>query len=196
MPPTVSKGLKVCSLLVMLLGGCDRVSEHCGTAGDPEVPIGGAFQLTDHSGQTATNDSYAGRYRIVYFGFTFCPDICPTELQSISTALDMLGERAAKIQPLFITIDPDRDDVEAMAAYLGHFHPSFIGLTGTPAEIEQVAHAYKIYYAKAQSSEEADDYTMNHSSFIYVMDCEGRYIRHLSQGASPEEIAGALRELD
>lgn len=193
---TRSARLKVTIVLAIVLGSCGQVSEHCGTKGDPNVPIGGDFQLTDHSGQPATNDSYANRYRIVYFGFTFCPDICPTELQSISAALDLMGEQAAKFQPLFITIDPDRDDVAAMAAYLGHFHPSFIGLTGTPAAVEKTAHAYKIYYAKAPNAEDPNNYTMNHSSFIYIMDCEGRYIRHLPQGASPEEIARVLGELD
>ena len=182
-------------LLAIALGGCGQVSEHCGTKGNRDVPIGGDFQLTDHLGQLATNDSYANRYRIVYFGFTFCPDICPTELQSISAALDMMGEQATKFQPLFITIDPDRDDVAAMATYLEHFHPSFIGLTGTPAAIEQTAHVYKLYFAKASSVEDPNDYTMDHSSFIYIMDCEGRYIRHLSQGATPKEIARILSEL-
>lgn len=196
MSPAISAHLKIFAVLAVVLGSCSPASEHCATKGDPDVPIGGNFQLTDHSGQPVTNESYAGRYRIVYFGFTFCPDICPTELQSISTALDLMGEQATKVQPLFITIDPDRDDTEAMGAYLEHFHPSFIGLTGNPAEIEQAAHAYKIYYAKAPASEDPNDYTMNHSSFIYIMDCEGRYIRHLSQGASAEEIARALRELE
>ena len=193
---TFSKSLRVLSLLAIALGGCGQAPEQCDTKGDPEVPIGGAFELTAHDGSAAHNDSYSGRYRIVYFGFTFCPDICPTELQSISTALDMLGEDAAKVQPLFITIDPERDDVAAMAAYLEHFHPSFVGLTGTPEQIEKVAQAYKIYYAKAAISEDPEDYTMNHSSFIYIMDCQGRYIRHLSQGAPPEEIAKALGALE
>lgn len=196
MSPTLASGLKVLSFIAVVLSGCGQAPQQCGTKGDPAVPIGGAFELTDHMGAQATNDSYAGRYRIVYFGFTFCPDICPTELQSISAALDRLGSNAAKFQPLFITIDPERDDVDAMAAYVSHFHPSFIGLTGSSAEIEKAAQTFKIYYAKAPNADDPKDYTMNHSSFIYVMDCEGRYIRHISQGASPEEIAATLAELE
>ena len=186
----------VAVMALLAVSGCSQAQEPCSTKRDPEVPIGGAFELTDHQGQPASNESYAGRYRVVYFGFTFCPDICPTELQSISAALDMLGDDAAKIQPLFITVDPERDDVEAMAAYMSHFHPSFVGLTGTPEEIERTAQTFKIYYSKAPISDDPDDYTMNHSSLIYVMDCEGRYISHLRQGASPEEIAEALAALE
>jgi len=182
--------------LSILLSGCSAQTTPCGTKGDPNVPVGGAFDLVDHKGRSVTQADFEGRYLVVYFGFTFCPDICPTELHAISTALDMLGKDADKIQPLFITVDPDRDDAEAMAGYISNFHPAFTGLTGTPEQIRRAAEAYRVYYAKAPLSEAPGDYTMNHTSFIYVMDCEGRYIRHISVGTKPEEMAEILGSLE
>lgn len=190
----LSRLLAVASL-GLFLSGCNPPPP-CGTKGDPAVPVGGAFSLIDHNGAAVDEKSYGSRYLVVYFGFTFCPDICPTELHAISTALDMLGKDADKIQPLFITVDPERDNVEAMAGYMRNFHPAIAGLTGSPDQIKQVAEAYRVYYAKAPLSEAPGDYTMNHTSYIYVIDCEGRYIRHISVGTKPEEIAEILGSLE
>lgn len=187
--------LKV-TALGLLLSGCSADTSPCGTKGDPAVPVGGAFDLVDHRGNPVDETDFQGRYLLVYFGFTFCPDICPTELQAISTALDLLGDKASKIQPLFITVDPDRDNVEAMADYIGNFHPALTGLTGTPKQIKRVAEAYRVYYAKAALPDAPGGYTMNHTSFIYVMDCEGRYIRHISVGTKPEEMVKILESLE
>ena len=177
------------------LGGCSGGDGACKVAGDPAVPVGGAFELTDQSGKVVTNETLKGKYRIVYFGFTYCPDICPTELQNITAALDMLGEDAAKFTPVFITIDPERDTAEAMAKYLKSFHPSFIGLTGTADQVAKAAQAYRVYYARQSAGDDPDAYTMNHSGYIYLMDCEGRYIRHLDAGTSAADVAAALKEL-
>ncbi len=187
--------LKVAALS-LVLGGCSAQSTPCGTKGDPAVPVGGAFDLVDHQGRAVTQADFQGHYLVVYFGFTFCPDICPTELHAIGTALDILGEKADKIRPLFITVDPERDTVEAMAEYIKHFHPAFTGLTGSLEQIKRVAEAYRVYYAKAPLSEAPGDYTMNHTSFIYVMDCEGRYIRHISVGTKAQEMAETLSSLE
>lgn len=138
--------------------------------------FGGPFTLTDHTGKPVTDQDYEGQYRLIYFGFTYCPAICPTELQRINNVLKDLGEDGQKIQPLFITIDPERDTVEVMKNYVELFHPRLIGLTGTQAQIDQVKKAYKIYAAKVQD-ETMSDYTMDHSSFIYFLDPDDTLIR-------------------
>ncbi|MGE0665444.1 MAG: SCO family protein [Sphingomonadales bacterium] len=176
------------------LSGCGDGGA-CKVAGDPDVPVGGAFELTDQNGKTVTDEALKGKYRIVYFGFTYCPDICPTELQAVTAALDMLGKDADKFTPVFITIDPERDTAEAMAKYLTSFHPSFVGLTGTADQVAKAAGAYRVYYAREATGEAPDAYTMNHSGYVYLMDCQGRYIRHLDAGTPAAGIAAALKEL-
>lgn len=127
------------------------------------------FSLTDHTGAEVTEADYAGQYKLIYFGFTYCPAICPTELQKITQVLEGLDQaQAEKIQPLFITVDPERDTVDVMREYVDLFHPRLIGLTGTVEEIEQVKSGYKVFAAKAPT-EDGSDYTMDHSSFIYLM---------------------------
>lgn len=134
--------------------------------------IGGAFTLTDHNGNAVTEKLFEGKYKLIYFGFTFCPAICPTELQKITKTLKTLGPEGENILPVFITVDPERDTVEVMKNYVSLFHPRLIGLTGTPEQIEQAKKAYKIYAAKAQDPDN-NDYTMDHSSFIYFIEPEG-----------------------
>lgn len=132
------------------------------------------FSLTDHTGAAVTEADYTGQYKLIYFGFTYCPAICPTELQKISRVLEQLDEaQAEKIQPLFITIDPERDTVDVMREYVDLFHPRLIGLTGSVEEIEQVKSGYKVFAAKVPT-EDGSDYTMDHSSFIYLMGPENR----------------------
>src|SRR5690606_11015171 len=106
-----------------------------------EALVGGPFALTDHTGERVTDQDFRGRYMLVYFGYTWCPDVCPTELQVISSALDELGDKAAQIRPIFITVDPERDTVAQMADYVANFHPSFVGLTGSSEEVAAVAKA-------------------------------------------------------
>ncbi len=175
------------------LAGCGASA--CKVTGDANVPVGGAFELTDQTGKAVTNETLKGKYRIVYFGFTFCPDICPTELQSITGALDMLGKDADKFTPVFITIDPERDTPEVVGKYLKSFHPSFVGLSGTADQIAKAAGAYRVYYARETPSDRSEGYMMNHSGYVYLMDCQGRYIRHLAPGTSAADIAKALKEL-
>ncbi|MFN3230834.1 MAG: SCO family protein [Alphaproteobacteria bacterium] len=174
------------------MGGC---SKSCQVEGDNSVPIGGDFQLVDHTGAAVTEQDFRGKYQLIYFGFTYCPDICPAELQEMSAALDMLGSDADAIQPIFVSVDPERDDVEAMATYMQHFHPSFRGLTGTVEQVAAAASAYRVFYTKEPSPDAPEDYLINHSSFVYVMDCQGRYIRHFSMGTNAEEMAKGLKSL-
>lgn len=132
------------------------------------VQIGGNFTLTDQGGNTVTEKNFAGKYKLIYFGFTFCPAVCPTELAKMTRALNMLGGKADAIQPLFITVDPDRDTPQIMGSYVKAFYPRLIGLTGTQAQIDAVLKSYRIYAKKVQTPE-MSDYTMDHSSFIYLM---------------------------
>lgn len=133
------------------------------------VSLGGPFTLRDHTGAAVTQDTYKGDYKLIYFGFTYCPAICPTELQKISGVMKSLPEEiSTQIQPLFITVDPDRDTVPVMADYVDLFHPKLIGLTGTPDQIEAVKKQYRVFATKVET-EEMSDYTVDHSSFIYFM---------------------------
>jgi protein SCO1/2 len=132
------------------------------------VKIGGPFTLTDQDGKVVTEKNYAGAYKLIYFGFTACPAICPTELAKMTQVLNGLGKDAEAIQPLFITLDPERDDVKTIKNYMSLFHPRFQGLTGTVDQIEAVKKTYRVYGAKEQT-DSAMEYTINHSSYIYLM---------------------------
>jgi len=131
--------------------------------------FGGPFTLTNHLGQRVTEQDYQGQWRLIYFGFTYCPAICPTELQKIATALNDLGDKGEQILPIFVSVDPERDTVDVMREYVSLFHSRLIGLTGSIEEIEQIKKEYKIYAAKVQD-DTMSDYTVDHSSFIYFID--------------------------
>jgi protein SCO1/2 len=158
------------------------------------VSIGGPFQLTDQSGAAVTDKTYDGSYRLIYFGYTFCPDACPTELQTIGQAVDSLGALADKVQPIFITIDPARDTTKQLAAYVPQFDKRLVGLTGTPEQIAAVAKAYKVYYAKAdQPGGDPKAYGMNHSSFVYLMDPQGRFLTVFSSDMDSDKMAAEIK---
>jgi cytochrome oxidase Cu insertion factor (SCO1/SenC/PrrC family) len=155
-------------------------------------PVGGAFALIDHAGKPRTDTDFRGKLLLVYFGFTYCPDICPTDLQNIGLALDMLGPAAESVQPLFITVDPERDTPAHLAEYVTMFDPRLIGLTGDAASIRKVADAYKVYYAKVPN-EKGDDYTVDHTAFIYLMDRDGTYLGFFPPGTTPERIVESIK---
>lgn len=158
--------------------------------------IGGPFQLVDHEGRTVTDENFRGKLMLVFFGFTNCPDICPTELQTMTAALEKLGADAEKVVPILISVDPARDTPEKMAAFVKDFDPRIVGLTGTPEQVEKAAKAYRVFYRKAPQAEGAnpDDYMMDHSAFTYLMDGNGEYVTHFSFGLSPEKIADTIRK--
>ena len=193
--PILSFALLFAGLLFLSTSvtGCSDTG--CGTKGDPNVPIGGTFELTGTDNTRISTDSFGDKYQLIYFGFTYCPDVCPIDLQKMTQALDLAGSAADKVQPIFVTIDPARDNPEAIAQYMQHFHPRFIGLTGTDAEIAAAASIYRVYYAKVENEEHPDAYLMNHSSNIYLMDCQGHFIRHFAAGTEPQEIADAIKAL-
>lgn len=152
--------------------------------------VGGPFTLTAHTGNRVAAAEFRGQFMLVAFGFTFCPDVCPAQLQVMTAALDAMGPGAERIQPLFITIDPERDDVARLAEYMAPFHPRLIGLTGTPEEIAAVAKAYRVWYEKVE--EQGSDYLMDHTSITYLMGPDGEFVQHFSFGISAETLAEAL----
>lgn len=153
--------------------------------------VGGPFELTAHTGARVSEKDFRGKYMLVSFGYTFCPDVCPSQLQVISAALDYLGDKDQDIQPLFITIDPERDTPAALSQYMPNFHPRFLGLTGSPEAIDKVAKAYRVYYARAKGSG-GGDYLMDHSSIIYLMDKQGTFLKHFSYGTDAKALATAI----
>lgn len=156
-------------------------------------PIGGTFALTDQNGRTRTDTNFRGRLLLVYFGFTYCPDICPTDLQQIGLAMDQLGDSAESVQPLFITLDPERDTAEHLAQYVPLFHPRLIGLTGTIDAVRNAADAYRVYYKRVTTGSRPDDYTVDHSAFIYLMDRDGKYLTFFPPGTDAAKIVGMVR---
>jgi cytochrome oxidase Cu insertion factor (SCO1/SenC/PrrC family) len=155
-------------------------------------PIGGPFDLIDQAGKRRTDVDFRGKLLLVYFGFSYCPDVCPTDLMAIGLALDRLGAAGEAVQPLFITVDPGRDTPEQLAKYVPFFHPRLIGLTGSPDQIAKAASAYRVYFAKVEVSG-ASEYTVDHSSFIYLMDRDGRYLGYFPPGTSAERMAEVIR---
>ncbi len=156
------------------------------------VSLGGPFSLTDHTGRAVTEADFAGRVLLVYFGFTFCPDVCPTELGIMAQAMEDLGPQAARVTPILITIDPERDTPQALAPYVENFHPAMRGLTGTPQQIADVARRYRVYYQRVQRPN-MTEYLMDHSSFIYLVGPDGRVRNLFRPETPPEAIAAAVR---
>ena len=161
-------------------------------AANSPVTIGGPFILTSPDGTTVTDQTYRGKWLLVYFGFTSCPDSCPTALLEISAALTRLGPHADKLQPLFITVDPLRDTAAAMGNYTQSFDSRIVGLTGTPQQIAAVAQEYGVYYAPRKSGLGAEDYVMDHSTYLYLMDAEGKFVRGFDADTPGERIAEAV----
>jgi len=149
-------------------------------------PIGGPFALIDHTGILRTDEDFRGKLLLIYFGFSYCPDVCPTDLQQIGLAVDGLGARADAVQPLFITLDPERDTAAHPADYVPSFHPRLIGLTGSAEQIRRIALAYKVYYVKYPP--DSSDYVIDHSAFIYLVDKTGKYIGFFPPGTTADRM--------
>lgn len=160
--------------------------------------IGGAFALTDQNGIRRSQADFAGRPMLIYFGFTYCPDVCPTALDIMGGALDALQQRDAiayeRLQPVFISVDPARDTPPVLRDYLAYFHPRLSGLTGSQADIDAVKSAFKIYAARGAAEDENGNYIVDHSSFFYLMDENNRYLAHFDHAITPEILAEKLAE--
>jgi len=155
--------------------------------------LGGEFTLTDQNGTVITQENLKGKYTLVFFGFTNCPDVCPTTLTIISQVMKDLGAEANKLLPVFISVDAGGDTPQSMKLYLSNFHSSILGLTGTEEQIKRVTAAYKVYSARVPQPDSTAGYTMDHSAFIYLMDKEGKYITHFNHGDSAEKIITTLK---
>lgn len=174
----------------------------CGDAGAPEQPplagarIGGPFALTDQDGKTVRDSDFAGRYRIVYFGYTYCPDVCPTDMAKIGQAMKLLDKEAprtsAKVVPIFITVDPERDTPAAVKQFVANFHPRVVGLTGTPQAIAQAAKSYAVYYKK-QPAGPGGGYLVDHLAVAFLMGPNGEPIASLPIDQDAKAIAEQVK---
>jgi cytochrome oxidase Cu insertion factor (SCO1/SenC/PrrC family) len=155
--------------------------------------VGGPFTLIDQTGKPRSDTDFRGKLLLVFFGYTTCPDICPTELMQIGLAVDRMGAAADQVQPLFISVDPERDTPEVLAPYVAQFHPRLIGLTGTPAEIRAIADAYKAYYAKYVPADGAV-YLIDHTGFVYLMGRAGEYLGFFPPNTSADRMVEIIRQ--
>jgi cytochrome oxidase Cu insertion factor (SCO1/SenC/PrrC family) len=158
----------------------------------PGVQVGGPFSLIDQDGQPVTDETYRGKLLLIYFGYTYCPDICPTDLQSVAQTMDELGAASDQVQPIFITIDPARDTPQALARYVRLFHPRLVGLSGAEEQVAAAAKAYRVYARKAEQGD-PDAYLMDHSTYSYLMGRDGRLLTVFAHGTTPEAMARAVR---
>jgi len=157
--------------------------------------IGGPFTLVSTNDGNVTDQTYRGKWLLIFFGYTFCPDACPTALNSISVALEKLGVDAGKLQPLFVTVDPQRDTREVLAEYLKSFDSRIVGLTGSQDQIDRVVKEYRVYVASQKSETQGDDnYLVSHSAYIYLMDPQGKFVNVIQGSEGGEEIATWLRK--
>lgn len=163
-------------------------------AAEGEPAFRATFQLMDHTGVLRSQADYAGRWMLVFFGFTNCPDVCPTTLAEVAAVMDRLNESAAQVQPLFITIDPERDTPAALADFVPRFEARIVGLTGTRDQIDRTANSFHIFHEKVEETAAPGGYTMGHSSQLFLFDPEGGYVKAWSYGTPTEEIIADLRE--
>jgi protein SCO1/2 len=169
------------------------------TSSMAEAPVnttttGGRFILKNHFDDIVTDNDYAGMFMLVYFGYTFCPDVCPTSLQTMSLALDMIGDDLEHVQPLFISIDPDRDTTLLLRDYVGSFHPKLIGLTGSKISLASITKKYRVKFAKViEEGEDPEDYLMDHTASVFLMGPDGSYVARFPHNGTPEQMAEKIK---
>jgi protein SCO1/2 len=178
------------SALILTNGAQTPKVETTGTA-----LIGGPFTLVDQNGKTVTDRDFRGKYMLIFFGFTHCPDICPAELQVMSAALDALGPKADDVVPIFVTLDPGRDTPEAVGAYVKNFGKTFVGLTGSPTAIANAANAYRVAYQKFEYKDKDGNYgySIDHTALVYLMDKDGKYLVHFAYGIPATKMTETMR---
>jgi protein SCO1 len=191
--PSVIFGL-VTLLLALALGGYALMSGKVMPTGSGTALVGGPFTMLNQKGETVTDKTYLGKPMLLFFGFTFCPDVCPTELQVMSAALSELGDKGADIQPIFVTIDPERDTPAVMTSYVSNFGDRFIGLTGSAAQIAEMAQTYRVFYARQENKADPQNYQMDHSSIIYLMGTDGKFLKHFSYSTDAKALADGIQK--
>jgi protein SCO1/2 len=186
------------SIMILLTG--DRTSQRAQLAAflgkeEPTAQIGGSFALTDATGKAVSDTDFRGRVMMVFFGFTHCPDMCPTTMAAYTKLLSQIDEaKAAQVAPIFISVDPERDTPEVIAKYLANFDKRIIGLTGTLEQVKQAAGVYRAYYAKATGATTANDYMVDHSGYVYLMGKDGVFINAVAYDAGEKELLRQLTE--
>lgn len=174
--------------------GPDAVDRPTASTGRPA--IGGPFTLIDQNGRSVSDTDFRGRYMLVFFGYTYCPDICPAAMGRASEVVAMLGDRADRVVPIFISVDPARDTPDQLKAFASFFDPRLVALTGSEARIAEVVTAYRVYHAKvAQEGDDADAYLIDHSAITYLMGPDGSFVTHFGHQTSADAIAARLRQL-
>lgn len=192
-------------LLAVLVGISALISQFSSSkkSNNPSLPIakttgaeliGGQFSLIDHTGARVTDKDFRGKYLLIFFGFTNCPSICPLGLRTMTQAIEQLGPEGDRVTPIFITVDPERDDALHMASFIKTYGDKLVGLTGSNKEIAEITTAYRAYYTKLKIKD-SENYTMDHSSIIYLIDQHGKYLSHFSSELGPEEIAARIHAL-
>ncbi len=162
------------------------------SGGNESAAFYAKFELTDHQGRIRSDKDFAGKWLLVFFGFTNCPDVCPTTLAETAAVMDGLGARADRVQPLFITVDPERDTPSRLAEFVPQFHPDIIGLTGTADQISRTGATFKIYFEKVTEAASPDGYSMAHSSQLFLFDPQGGYVKAFAYGTPAEDILSDL----
>mgnify|MGYP001404482610 CR=1 FL=1 len=188
------------SAAMLVPGGIERIVGTLGGFGGAvksvgKAQVGGPFSLVDHTGRRVSETNFRGKHMLVYFGFTYCPDVCPLGLQVMSAALDQIGDAAQRVTPVFVSVDHERDTPEQLKLYMSSFHKSFVGLTGSAEEIAAVAKAYRVYYKKVEDKKSTAGFTVDHTSIIYLMDAKGEFVTHFTHATSVDALAQALRKV-
>ena len=175
----------------LTIAGRDGPSDAARSSASAET-LRADFELTDHRGMVQSDEDFRGRWMLVFFGFANCPDVCPMGLATMADVVDALGPRAADVQPLFVTVDPERDSLAALAEYVPRFHPSILGLSGTPEQIARTAETFAVYRERIEDPAAPDGYTMGHTSSILLFDPEGAFVRTYGSDEPSNEIAADL----
>lgn len=189
------------ALLAVWLYALENQQPRVQVSGTGKALIGAPFSLIDQTGATKTDADFKGKYMLIYFGYSFCPDICPTDLQKMTRALEMSEPKSEIVQPIFITIDPERDTSKQLASYVSNFHPRLIGLTGSTEAIESIKKAYKVYGVKVDENGkpskniEGTDYLMDHSPQTFLMGPDGKFIRYFRFDNTDKDIANAINKV-
>ena len=168
-------------------------AQFTGSGSSGTADVGGPFELVNQDGAKVTDADFRGKLLLIYFGFTYCPDACPTALGVMGAAIEKLDVAGERVTPILISIDPARDTPQALKEYVGNFHSRMVGLTGTDEQIAKVAKAYRVFYQKAPGAT-GTDYLMDHSTLIYLMDGEGKFLTYFGPQATPDEVAEAIRK--
>lgn len=197
----MKKGLLVIAVLALLAGVLSVVIQRVGLtppvderiSATGEALIGGPFTLKNQNGKVVKDADFRGKLMLVFFGFTHCPDICPTDLAVLGQVMKELGKDADKVAPIFVTIDPERDTVAVMKEYMSNFDPRIQGLTGTREQVNNATKSYRVYANKVNSPD-GKDYTMDHSAFLYLMGKDGKYITHFAHNPKPSEVVAEIEK--